>query len=88
MDDPFARERQRYYRLEIEPCVEDEYGVIPCADPEDAQFWGVYGRRRDDDLAEHIVDLPTLAAARGYPLVADSGLPVIEQFVGAGSCLS
>ena len=81
----FAHERNIYTRLEIEPCIEEDGHVVPGVDPEQAEFWAVYGRRRasqgSEALADHIVDLPSRDAAYQYPLVADSGLPVIERVV-------
>ncbi|MBK5944831.1 hypothetical protein [Halorhodospira halophila] len=71
-----------YYRLEIEPCVEaDDHCIEPGVNPEHAQFWGVYGRRIDTDLAEHIRDCNDLAEARALAAATRPDLPVVERFV-------
>lgn len=68
-----------FIRIEVEPCKADDIGhlgtdVDVCPE-EEAQFWGVYGRRRIDDLAQHIKDFPTRDEAEDFADMMDGLIP-------------
>lgn len=70
-----------YYRLEIEPCIQADGHIEPGVDPDEAEFWGVYGRRNDSDLVDHLRDCRNLSEARSFATTFRPELPVHERCV-------
>jgi len=74
-----------YYQLEMAPVREkDGHCEILQSESQPADFWSIYGRRKDDDTVEVITDAPSRVVARviARRFARFTGLSVVDQITG------